>query len=211
MKKNYVLDTNVLIHDPHAFLKFEDNDVILPIYVIEEIDQFKRDANERGRNARTVSRLLDAQRAKGPLSKGVDLPDGGSLRVHVPQRRLELKIALNPNTGDHAILQTALEFRDEQPDKPTIFVTMDVNLRIRADALGLTTQTYENSAVDLDRVETGIIELAVTAAELDKFFESSSLTPTRSIRMPASCCETTVRARARRSVAFTTSRVRSAP
>jgi PhoH-like ATPase len=90
MKKNYVLDTNVLIHDPHAFLKFEDNDVILPIYVIEEIDQFKRDANERGRNARTVSRLLDAQRAKGPLSKGVELPDGGSLRVHVPQRRLEL-------------------------------------------------------------------------------------------------------------------------
>jgi PhoH-like ATPase len=188
MKKNYVLDTNVLIHDPHAFLKFEDNDVILPIYVIEEIDQFKRDANERGRNARTVSRLLDAQRAKGPLSKGVDLPDGGSLRVHVPQRRLELKIALNPNTGDHAILQTALEFRDESPDKPTIFVTMDVNLRIRADALGLTTQTYENSAVDLDRVETGIIELAVTAAELDKFFEVSSLKPADADKINPNAC-----------------------
>ena len=56
-----------------ASLKFEHNDVILPIYVIEEIDHFKRDANERGRNARTVSRLLDAQRAKGPLSKGVEL------------------------------------------------------------------------------------------------------------------------------------------
>src|SRR6478736_5412533 len=166
MKKNYVLDTNVLIHDPHAFLKFEDNDVILPIYVIEEIDQFKRDANERGRNARTVSRLLDAQRAKGPLSKGVELPDGGSLRVHVPQRRLELKIAL----------------------KPTIFVTMDVNLRIRADALGLTTQTYENSAVDLDRVETGIIELAVTAAELDKFFESSALQPADADKINPNAC-----------------------
>src|SRR6187399_1258234 len=188
MKKNYVLDTNVLIHDPHAVLKFEDNDVILPIYVIEEIDQFKRDANERGRNARTVSRLLDAQRAKGPLSKGVELPDGGSLRVHVPQRRLELKIALNPNTGDHAILQTALEFRDESPDKPTIFVTMDVNLRIRADALGLTTQTYENSAVDLDRVETGIIELAVTAAELDKFFESSALKPVDADKINPNAC-----------------------
>src|SRR6187399_2279351 len=188
MKKNYVLDTNVLIHDPHAVLKFEDNDVILPIYVIEEIDQFKRDANERGRNARTVSRLLDAQRAKGPLSKGVELPDGGSLRVHVPQRRLELKIALNPNTGDHAILQTALEFRDESPDKPTIFVTMDVNLRIRADALGLTTQTYENSAVDLDRVETGIIELSVTAAELDKFFESSSLKPADADKINPNAC-----------------------
>ncbi|HWZ87760.1 MAG TPA: PhoH family protein [Polyangiaceae bacterium] len=188
MKKNYVLDTNVLIHDPHAFLKFEDNDVILPIYVIEEIDQFKRDANERGRNARTVSRLLDAQRAKGPLSKGVDLPDGGTLRVHVPVRRLELKIALNPNTGDHAILQTALEFRDESPDKPTIFVTMDVNLRIRADALGLTTQTYENQAVDLDRVETGVIELAVTTAELDKFFEAGALKPADADKINPNAC-----------------------
>ena len=156
--------------------------------MIEGIDKFKRDANERGRNARTVSRLLDAQRAKGPLSKGVDLPDGGSLRVHVPMRRLELSIALNPNTGDHAILQTALEFRDESPDKPTIFVTMDVNLRIRADALGLITQTYENSAVDLDRVETGIIELAVTAAELDKFFESSSLKPADADKINPNAC-----------------------
>ena len=71
MKKNYVLDTNVLLHDPHAIFKFEDNDLFLPIYVIEEIDQFKRDSNERGRNARTVSRLLDGLRAKGPLSGGV--------------------------------------------------------------------------------------------------------------------------------------------
>jgi len=55
MKKNYVLDTNVLLHDPHAIHKFEDNDLILPIYVIEEIDQFKRDSNERGRNARAVT------------------------------------------------------------------------------------------------------------------------------------------------------------
>ena len=67
MKKNYVLDTNVLLHDPYAIFKFEDNDLILPIYVIEEIDQFKRDSNERGRNARTICRLLDAQRDKyGP-------------------------------------------------------------------------------------------------------------------------------------------------
>ena len=75
MKKNYVLDTNVLLHDPYAIFKFEDNDLILPIYVIEEIDQFKRDSNERGRNARTVSRLLDALRNKGPLSGGVSLDE----------------------------------------------------------------------------------------------------------------------------------------
>lgn len=178
MKKNYILDTNVLLHDPHAFYKFEDNDVLLPIYVIEEIDQFKRDTNERGRNARTVSRLLDALREKnGSLSEGVELDEGGTLRVHVPTRRPELAIALNPKSGDHAILQTAIEFRDASPDKPTIFVTMDVNLRIRADALGLTTETYENQAVDIDELKSGIVELEVTPEQLDAFFDGTGLVP----------------------------------
>ncbi len=175
MKKNYVLDTNVLLHDPLAIFKFEDNDLILPIYVIEEIDQFKRDSNERGRNARTVTRLLDEQRNGKSLSEGVKIGDGGTLRVHVPDRRPELKTALNPTSGDHAILATALYLRDASPEKPTIFVTMDVNLRIRADALGLPTQAYENQSVDAEHLEPGIVELNVTAAELDQFFEKGAL------------------------------------
>src|SRR5262245_28949522 len=153
MKKTYVLDTNVLLHDPLAIFKFEDNELILPIYVIEEIVQFKRESNERGRNARTVTRLLDSHRNNGgSLSKGVKIGEGGWLRVHVPDRRPELKTALNPSSGDHAILATALELRDAQPDTPTIFVTMDVNLRIRADALGLRSETYENQAVDAEHL-----------------------------------------------------------
>jgi PhoH-like ATPase len=177
MKKNYVLDTNVLLHDPQAIHKFEDNDLILPIYVIEEIDQFKRESNERGRNARTVTRLLDEKRNGGSLSRGVPMGDGGSLRVHVPERRPELAIALDPKSTDHAILATALEVRDSMPDRPTIFVTMDVNLRIRADALGLKTETYENQSVDADRLETGIVELAMSVADVDKFFETGMLPP----------------------------------
>ena len=59
MKKNYVLDTNVLLHNPQAIFRFEDNNVIIPIYVIEEVDQFKREGSERGRNARSIARLLD--------------------------------------------------------------------------------------------------------------------------------------------------------
>jgi PhoH-like ATPase len=177
MKKNYVLDTNVLLHDPHAIHKFEDNDLILPIYVIEEIDQFKRESNERGRNARTVTRLLDEKRNGGSLSRGVPTGDGGSLRVHVPEKRPELRIALDPKSTDHAILATALDVRDSQPDRPTVFVTMDVNLRIRADALGLRTETYENQSIDADRMETGIVELALSVAELDKFFEVGVVPP----------------------------------
>ncbi len=176
MKKNYVLDTNVLLHDPYAIFKFEDNDLIVPIYVLEEIDQFKRENTERGRNARTVSRLLDAEREKGgSLANGVKIGEGGSLRVHVPQHRPVLSIALNPNSGDHAILQTAIELRDATPDRPTIFVTLDVNLRIRGDALGLRTEAYENQSVDVDHLDTGVVELTVSAQELDEFFDSGVL------------------------------------
>ncbi|HET9957998.1 MAG TPA: PhoH family protein [Polyangiaceae bacterium] len=186
MKKNYVLDTNVLLHDPFAIFKFEDNALILPIYVIEEIDQFKRESNERGRNARTVSRLLDGERAKkGSLADGVPIGDGGSLRVHVPDKRPKLEIALNPNSGDHAILQTAIELRDASPEMPTIFVTMDVNLRIRADALGLVTEAYENQAVDAERLESGIVEVVVSAAELDVFFEKLAIKPPEGAQLHA--------------------------
>jgi predicted ribonuclease YlaK len=81
MKKNFVLDTNVLLHDPNAILSFDDNDIVIPIYVIEEIDRFKKELSELGRNARVVSRLIDEFRASGQLSTGVRMPTGGILRV----------------------------------------------------------------------------------------------------------------------------------
>lgn len=176
MKKNYVLDTNVLLHDPYSIFKFEDNDLLIPIYVIEEIDNFKRDAAERGRNARTVVRLLDGLREKhGCLSSGVPVGEGGELRVFVPEKKPVLSIALNPASGDHAIIQTALNLRDSDPNKKTIFVTMDVSLRIRADALGLQTQAYENQTVDPDALESDIVELEVTTEQLDHFFREGNL------------------------------------
>src|ERR1700682_6737649 len=88
MKKNYVLDTNVLLHDPNAIFRFEDTNVIIPIYAIEEVDQFKREGSERGRNSRAIARLLDELRERGgALSKGVALESGGTLRVAVPSKR----------------------------------------------------------------------------------------------------------------------------
>src|SRR4051812_50076730 len=88
MKKNYVLDANVLLHDPHAIFKFEDNDLIIPIYAIEEIDQFKREGSERGRNARTIARLLDDLRhgQSSTLARGVALESGGPPPVPPPAR-----------------------------------------------------------------------------------------------------------------------------
>src|SRR3954447_4794164 len=79
--KNYVLDTNVLLHDPNSVLYFENNHVLIPIEVIEEIDRFKRESTELGQNARTISRTLDSLRGKGSLSEGVKLENGGCLRI----------------------------------------------------------------------------------------------------------------------------------
>ncbi len=83
MKKIFVLDTNVLLHDPRAIFSFEDNDVVIPIVVIEELDKFKKGVDEIGRNARQVSRILDEHRLKGKLSLGVQLEGGGNLRVEL--------------------------------------------------------------------------------------------------------------------------------
>ena len=87
MKKNFILDTNVLLHDPRRIYSFEDNNVIIPIYVIEEIDKFKRDLSELGRNARMVARYLDTFRAEGSLAEGVPMPSGGHAHASLHQPR----------------------------------------------------------------------------------------------------------------------------
>ena len=176
MKKNYVLDTNVLLHDPRAIFRFEDNDVIIPIYVIEEVDQFKREGTERGRNARTIARLLDDLRDKGgSLSTGVPLSSGGTLRVAVPTKRPELPSAIDHQAMDAAILQTAFDVLEHDGAKPTIFVTMDTNLRIRADALGMVAETYENMRVEAERLDTGVKDIDVDGRQIDEFFQEGRL------------------------------------
>jgi PhoH-like ATPase len=174
--KHFVLDTNVLIHDPRAIFQFADNEVVIPIFVLEEVDQFKKEASERGRNAREVARMLDALREKGGrLSDGVPLPDsGGRLRVasaarSVPTTLREAQIA------DHLILMVALDVRDFAKDEATIFVTKDVNLRIRADALGLTSMDYEAERIDIDELYSGMTEMPVAGPDVDTFYAQGAL------------------------------------
>lgn len=107
--KFFVLDTNVLLHDPQALFKFEDNTIIIPITVIEEIDRFKKDMNETGRNARSISRVLDMLREKGSLSSGVSLPGGGLLRVELCEEQALNRMPkdLRDDKGDNRILAVA--------------------------------------------------------------------------------------------------------
>ncbi|MCI0573792.1 MAG: PhoH family protein [Myxococcaceae bacterium] len=170
MRKNFILDTNVLLHDPQSIFGFEDNNVIVPIYVIEEIDQFKRDLSELGRNARMVSRYLDSFRSEGSLAEGVALPRGGMLRVAFTENRLPPGLA-DKELMDNRILQVAIELRQKEPETPAVFITKDTNLRIRADALGLDAEDYDAERVEISELYTGFAELFAPRDVIDQLYK----------------------------------------
>ncbi len=176
MKKTFVLDTNVLLHDPNSIFSFEDNDVIIPIVVIEELDKFKKGLDEIGRNARQVSRHLDELRMKNKLSVGVNLDNGGTLKVELNHQREEpcpLPTDLSLAVADNRILMVALCYSKER--EGVVLVTKDTNLRIKADAVGLTTEDYETGTINIDELYTGETELDVEQAALTEFFEKGEL------------------------------------
>ncbi len=173
MKKNFVLDTNVILHDPRSIFSFDDNDVVIPIYVIEEIDNFKRDLSSLGRNARQAARYLDEFRAQGKLGEGVPLGDGkGSLRVLFTERELPKHLSESHGSVDNKILAVALDVREREKGKPVVFVTKDTNLRIRADALGLRAVDYDVEEVALDELWSGVAEVEVGAQAVNEFYTS---------------------------------------
>jgi len=179
VKKNYVLDTNVLIHDPRAMFRFEDNHVIIPIHVLEEIDQFKKELSERGRNARMVSRYMDGLRAAGKLADGCEVEGGGTVRVAMPAtaaEELARPATLTSTSMDNKILQVALEVSKGARER-TVFVTQDVNLRVRADVLGLRSEDYQSDKVSIEELYPGWRELDVPDAAVDALFDAGELDP----------------------------------
>ncbi len=176
MKKIFVLDTNVLLHDPRAIFSFEDNDVIIPIVVIEELDKFKKGIDEIGRNARQVSRILDEYRQKGKLSQGVRLEGGGSLRVELNhQSPQSLPNELIATKADNRILATAFNLKND--NLPVVLVTKDTNLRIKADALGLRAEDFESDTITIDELYSGEAEIAVGPGAIEEFYTKGELTP----------------------------------
>ncbi len=172
--KNYVLDTNVLLHDARALYAFADNSVVIPIYVIEEIDTFKKDQSELGRNARQVARLLDEHRSEGGLSHPQPLGNGGTVRVALSKNPPK-NPSYDSRSMDQRILELALEVRDSEPKTPTIMVTKDVNMRVRGDALGLMTADYEPERISIDELYPGNRELLVPPGTIDTFFSQGSV------------------------------------
>jgi PhoH-like ATPase len=176
MKKVFVLDTNVLLHDPMAMFRFEDNDVVLPITIIEELDRFKKGTADTGRNARYVSRRLDELRQQGSLVQGIELEKGGTLKVALCHRDTlrQLPAELEGDQGDNAILAVAMEYKHHH-DRPVVLVSKDTNLRIKADAVGLVAEDYETDKIDIDDLYTGTLEVMTSAEAISQLFGDGHL------------------------------------
>ncbi len=171
MKKTFVLDTNVLLHNADCVHSFSEHNVILPMAVIEELDTFKRDNTELGRNARQVIRTLDNLRRDGNLRDGVPIGKGGTLKiVSTPTIDQTEDLGLAQTAPDNRIIWLA--YMLHRAGEHVIFVSKDINARLKADALGIPAEDFEKQKINFDELYAGSREVIVTAKTLDTFFKS---------------------------------------
>ncbi|WP_090830190.1 MULTISPECIES: PhoH family protein [unclassified Bacillus (in: firmicutes)] len=181
MSKIYVLDTNVLLQDPYSIFSFEDNEVVIPAVVLEEVDSKKRYMDEVGRNARQVSRIVDSLRQTGRLHEKISLENGGSLRIELNHRSFhELQDIFVEKTNDNRILAVAKNLSDEEETKENgklvILVSKDALVRVKADAIGLYAEDFlSDRVVEVDHIYTGFHEVYVPLEVLGKFYEKGEL------------------------------------
>jgi len=178
MEKIYVLDTNVLIHNPQALFSFGENMVVIPIVVIEEIDQFKKSVDEKGRAARQVGRYLDDLRKKGSLRSGVKTPNGGKIMVSLKNKATKSSSELFfTDKNDNLIIGTALYFKEQIPDATVILVSKDTNVRIKADAVGLQADNFENDLIKFEEMYTGVTDMQITPEQKEEFRTKNYIDP----------------------------------
>lgn len=169
MEKTFVLDTNVILIDPHALRKFGNNNVVIPMIVIEEVDRFKKDQNENGRNARHFSRIIDELRKVGPLTEGISLENGGKLFLTLSPRKEDIPqdLPIDINSNDNLILWSALDLK--QKNHEVLLVSKDVNLRLKADIIGVRAEDYGQQDVSFDQVYQGHRTLELSEESLEEF------------------------------------------
>jgi len=174
MKKTFVLDTNVLLHDPESVLKFPNNHIVLPVTVLEELDKMKRLSNELGKNARSVFRLLDSltKSASGNYYAGILLPNESDLRIQLAPPK-EYSLGFSMEVNDNRIIVVA-HFLKEQGEN-VVFVSKDLAARIKAEAAGLEAEDYENLKYAYDSIYRGIRKLEISKHEVDLFYKDGFL------------------------------------
>lgn len=176
-RRKVVVDTNVILFDALAFLKFHDSDIHIPISVIEEVDRFKRDPGENGRNARQFSRFVDMLREKGSLAEGVPLDNSESyVYINVDFALQGLPSELDSEKADNRILATAMALQKQHPRTKVELITKDINLRIKADVIGVTAKDYEPDGVNQEDLYEGYLEVDVSSAQIDSFYQEKKIT-----------------------------------
>lgn len=177
-QKSFVLDTNVLLHNSASLFLFDDNEVVIPFVVLEELDKFKKSNDDVGRNARQVIRHLDKLREKGDLCEGVQW------NSHNGTVRVEFAVAERPNalqeeSPDNRIIAVAWNLK--KAGKQAIVITKDVNVRLKAHSLGIKTEDFEAQKVDADSLYSGFVNIKVASTIIDTLYEEKQL-PIEAIR-----------------------------
>ncbi|MDH8676697.1 PhoH family protein [Fusibacter bizertensis] len=171
MIKNYILDTNVMIHDPLCFYKFEDNHIIIPIICVEELDHLKKREGIVGYHARSAARELSNIRKTGSLSEGVKLENGGTLRIELNHMDFtSLPDGLDYNKNDTKILAVAKKLQEIYEPTQTILVTKDLYMAIKGDAIGLDIQDYQNDKVETDDLYRGYMDTEMYSKDIDAIY-----------------------------------------
>ena len=175
-KKTYVIDTSVFLSDANALYRFKNNDIVIPIKVLEEIDKHKKRQDSVGFNARLIIKHLDELRTKGSLHKGLRLGKGmGILRV--AKASSDLPKDLDFNVPDHQILSVAVHESKENEKRKVIVVSRDINMRVIADSLGLISEDYETNSIveDKDKVYEGFAEVLVDDEFIERFYDHEEM------------------------------------
>lgn len=174
-RKVFVLDTSVLLHDPGALFSFENNEIVLPLVVLEEVDKFKRGSEEVNRNARLVIKSIDKLREQGNIELGVPLGKDGILKISIKLHYQEFLPQGFQANNDNLIIATALEVKRNTPERKVILVSKDINMRVKAQALGLNSEDYRADKINLEELYTGEITLNITDEEIGQFYHNGEM------------------------------------
>jgi PhoH-like ATPase len=176
-KKIYVIDTSVYLTDFSSLKAFEDNDIIIPFKVLEEIDKHKKRQDSVGSNARNIIRTLDELRQLGSLHEGVSMGEGYGIVTARGYDAELLPIDWDKKDPDNQIIATALTVKEENPECKVTLVSRDINLRVKCDSIGLLTDDYQASQIieSLDEIYAGYRDLVMKDREIDKFYAGDDI------------------------------------
>jgi len=176
-KKFYVLDTSVYLTDSSSIYSYGNNDIIVPLVVLEELDNNKKRPNGVGINARSIIRILDKLREKGQFQKGIRIRKGAGLIFTVAPDLNDLPVGYDPEIPDHQIIATALTVQREHPNKKVVVVSNDINLRIKCDAIGVAAEAYatENVIEKGNELYNGFTKVLVDDQIIDRFYSGEDI------------------------------------